>query len=76
MKFDKTDIIVTAYARPASGPGWANDPIYVVVQSQTGQLRMECIQPKDQTREMLDLYPWSGMAHRLMIKAVQASLDA
>src|SRR5438552_91090 len=45
------DAIVTAYAESAAGPGWANSPIWVIVRRRDGNLRMECLQPDEQTRD-------------------------
>jgi hypothetical protein len=48
--------VVTAYARGASGPGWSNSPVWVVLRDPDGTLREECIQPEDQTDAMRTLY--------------------
>ena len=55
-KIDKDEYVVTAYAAPASGPGWANAPVWVIVRGRDGALREECIQPDDQSRAMRTLY--------------------
>lgn len=68
----KTDHIVTAYAQSGSGPGWGNAPIWVIVRSKLdGTLREECIQPEDQTKDMMLLYRVSQVAHNAMTNAVQ-----
>lgn len=41
--------IVCAYAEPASGPGWANQPLWVIVQQRGGgPMRAICLQPDEQ----------------------------
>ena len=63
--------IVTAYAEGAAGPGWANSPIWVIVRGLDGSLRQECIQPSEQTRDMVTLYGVSQAAHAGMCAAVR-----
>ncbi len=67
MKLGEHDTIITADAESANGPGWANQPIWVVVKSRLdGAIRVECIQPNEQSREMLTLYRISEEAHKAM----------
>jgi len=58
--------VVCAFAERAAGPGFANSPIWVVIQSNNGVLRKECLQPNDQSNEMLVLYNISAEVHGLM----------
>jgi len=60
------DSIVAAYAENASGPGWANSPVWVIVRDGDHKLRQECIQPSKQTRDMMILYRLSEEATRAM----------
>ena len=61
------DHILAAYAEPASGPGWSNTPIWVIVRSRyDGAIRLECIQPQEQSAEMQVLYRVSSAAHEAM----------
>lgn len=70
MKLQKGERIITAFAESANGPGWSNSPVFVIVQAINGELRTECIQPEDQTRSMISLYPVSQAAHLSMVNAV------
>ncbi len=71
LKLAKTDAVITAYAEGASGPGWANSPIWVIIRSQLdGSLRHECLQPDEQSREMRILWGVSQCAHATMTYAV------
>ena len=70
MKLAEGDSIVTAYAEAASGPGWTNSPVWVIVRDINGKLRQECLQPDEQSDEIRLLYPLSSNLHGMMIKAV------
>lgn len=72
MKLEPGDTILTAYAEPASGPGWSNSPVWVVVQGREGKLRQECLQPNEQSEAMRILYAVSTAAHFGMLKAANA----
>ena len=67
----KTEHIVTAWAEPAAGPGWANRPLWVLIRDGDGKLRVECIQPADQTVDMHILYSVSAAVHAQMTRAVE-----
>ncbi len=71
MKLNKGETIVTAYAEHASGPGWSNVPIWVIIRTQGHSLRIECVQPEDQTPTMIALYKVSEAAHLSMTQAVK-----
>ena len=75
LELDENDHIVCAYAEYASGPGWANRPIWVIVQDGDKNLRRECIQPDDQSLAMTTLYRVSNEAHRSMTIAVRSELE-
>jgi len=60
------ETIITAFAESASGPGWANSPVWVIVRGIDFRIRMECIQPDDQSSEMRTLYGVSQAAHLYM----------
>ena len=65
------DSVICAYARKASGPGWANDPLWVVIADRrTGTLREECIQPGQQNYEMRVLYDIAAQVDTAMMFAV------
>lgn len=70
FKLAKGEHIVTAFAETASGPGWSNTPIWIIVQDANGSLRRECLQPDEQSEWMRWLYTTSEVAHVAMSKAV------
>lgn len=72
LKLKANEYIVTAYARPASGPGWANHPLWVVIANNaTRNMREACLQPDEQTEEMRRLYAFSALAAAEMTAAVE-----
>ena len=56
LRLRKHDHILTAWAENASGPGWANTPLWVVIVDGDGRLRRECLQPDEQPAEVRLLY--------------------
>jgi hypothetical protein len=63
--------IVTAWAESASGPGWANQPVWVLVRSLSGDLRIECLQPEEQTPTMQTLHSISATVSGQMTKEAE-----
>ena len=74
VKLRDRESVVTAFAEPASGPGWANSPLWVIVRAADGSLRQECLQPGEQTAEMRSLYPICAAAHRAMTSTVSTAI--
>lgn len=72
MIINKDDSIVTAWGEYASGPGWSNRPIWIIIRNRVGELRQECIQPKDQTTVLLSVFKFSALAHTEMVGAIEA----
>ena len=70
FRLGKGETIVTAYAQPANGPGWANEPLYVVVRDANGKLREECLQPREQGDRIRLLYDMAAVLHAMMHTAV------
>ena len=68
IELHKDERIIAVVPEYASGPGWANKPIWVYIeQSATKRLRTECIQPDEQTAEMHTLFaPGAAMATALV----------
>src|SRR3989304_3668 len=70
------DQIVSAWGECAAGPGWANQPLWVIVRSREGKLRMACIQPEDQTMEIHTLFKVSAVVSAQMCKAVEECMKS
>lgn len=62
--------IVTAYPERAEGPGWRNEPLWIVVRV-NGDLREVCLQPDEQTDAMRSLFRVCEAAHVAMKGAVE-----
>jgi hypothetical protein len=70
LKLTDHDYVITAYAERSSGHGWDNSPVWIIVRDGKGKMREECLQPEEQTAEMLTLYPICSVAHGAMRSAV------
>lgn len=66
--------ILTAYAERATGPGWSNTPVWVIVAGLDGKLRQECLQPEQQTAEMGSLYGIAAEVQRAMSHAARMAV--
>lgn len=66
------EYIVTAYADPASGHGWSNSPLWVLIaDAATGRIREVALQPSEQPPEMRTLYAVSAAVHASLIEALK-----
>ena len=77
-KFIKLGIhekVVCAYAALAEGPGWSNQPLYVVIQSSSGTLREECIQPSEFSSTIWTLYGISDQLNRALVSEINYRAD-
>jgi len=64
------DSIVHAWSDPCGGPGWCNTQIMVLVRDGNKHVRIEYLQPSQQTRDMVTLYSTSAAAHSAMTGVV------
>ena len=71
-KVGKDEQVVTVWAEGASGPGWTNRPVWILVRELGGKLRIDCLQPDRHTREIDTLYAISEAVHGKMRMAVRA----
>lgn len=71
MCISSEDRIVAVIASRASGPGWSNTPLWVVVKDQNGKLREVCFQPDEQSPDVRLLYSIAEQTHRTMVAAVE-----
>jgi hypothetical protein len=76
FELGENDVVVTAYAQPAAGPGWANAPVWVIVQDRSnGSLRQECLQPHEQGEDVLKLYKIATVVHGEFVDAIRSQLE-
>jgi hypothetical protein len=71
-ELDERDRIVAVVAEPASGPGWANTPLWIIMQDESGKLRRECLQPDEQSDGIRVLYATAAAVHGSLVKEVEA----
>jgi len=74
LALNEDDRILTAYAERATGPGWANRPVWLIVAGADGKIRQECFQPYEQTVDMGTLYDISEAAHKAMTSAAKLAV--
>lgn len=60
MKLDEEDTVLAAWAEKASGPGWTNALYWVAIRDKSQQVRIEPIQPEEQTKTMHTLHALSA----------------
>jgi hypothetical protein len=71
----KDDQIITAWAEYVGGSGWSNTPVWVIVRDPAdGSLRQECLQPDEQTAEIVTLFNVSAAAASDMREAVKRAV--
>ncbi len=69
LELDEFDEIITGYALPVSGPGWGNSPFWVIVRNgQTGIIRDLCLQPEQQSPELLHWYGVLAAIHGRIVE--------
>lgn len=70
VQLSRGEHIVAVVPEYASGPGWANSPLFVYIDNQ-GKLRTECIQPDHQTVEQRILFALGAQISRQLIASVE-----
>lgn len=70
-----TEYVATAFAESASGPGWANKLVWVIVCDRLdGSLRRISIQPDEQSDDMRMFHAVNEAAHAAMTGAAERLL--
>jgi len=64
------DTIIAAYAQPSAGPGWSNHPLWLIIRDGNGNLREECLQPREQGPDARRLYGIAAEVHEAMLAAL------
>jgi hypothetical protein len=71
LELTEEERICTAYAEKCKGPGWSNRPVWVIVENiLTGEIRAKCMQPSQQSEEILALYNISHEVNKALTRAV------
>ena len=74
MKLKDGDVVVTAWAERASGPGWSNQLVWVLIRERGGKLREEAFQPCDQSDGMYELFNVCAAATESLTAEVKRAL--
>ncbi len=61
------DRIVTAWAERCHGPGWSNPIVWLLVRDAAGKLRIDGVQPNEQSEGMLTLHGVAAKMHETML---------
>lgn len=72
MKIKAHDHIIAVVAQPASGPGWANTPLWIILQDGNNHLRRVCLQPEEQSDGLRMLYATAAAVHVALVREVEA----
>ena len=70
----KRETLITAWARPAMGPGWSNTPIWYLVKvddEHGSHLEERCLQPDQQNKKLAILYPIAATVDNVLMDAVR-----
>lgn len=57
-------VVMAAWAELASGPGWANHPLWVLVRYADGRYDLKCMQPEDHSPTVAALYAIGANVHQ------------
>lgn len=73
-KLTKYEHVVAVVPESCEGPGWSNRVIWVFVRDGDGKLRMEALQPEEQTETMYLMFDTLESAHGVMLAEVRRAL--
>ena len=73
MRLDDRDVIVAAWAERASGPGWSNRLVWLLVRDEDGELRLDSLQPDEYapSATVTALFDVSAACATAMLRAVK-----
>lgn len=74
QRLAEDESIVIAWAESCAGPGWSNTPVWYIVRRSNGALEQRCLQPREQSPDLLTHFPYSRIAAGAMTAAVRAIL--
>jgi len=65
------ETVVVAWAQDAAGPGWRNEPVWILVRTATGSLDERCLQPEQQSAAVRALFRVSSLVSADMRSAAE-----
>lgn len=69
VKLKRGERIVAVVPESASGPGWANQVVWVYIDG-PGGIRMDCLQPSEMSEQMQILFAPGAAMHAALLDAV------
>lgn len=63
--------IVAVVPEYCSGPGWTNTPVWVIWVDSEHKLHRDCLQPHEQSAELLTLFKIGAVVNERLIAAVE-----
>jgi hypothetical protein len=71
LTLSSAEEVIAVVPEMVAGPGWSNAPVWVYIKNHaTNELREECIQPEERTREMDTLFRIGWTVHNALLKAL------
>ena len=74
LRLGKLDRIITAWAEHSEGPGWRNSLVYVLIEGADGNLRIEGLQPNEQSYNMGILFNVSAVISKELTECVRRAI--
>ena len=62
--------LIAAWAEYVAGPGWSNNLVWYVYRNHNGKIEVDCLQPEDQSPEIVRLFPISAIVSSTFFGAV------
>ena len=71
MTLSDDDRVVSVWAEDAKGPGWRNPLYWVLVRGSAGKLRLEAIQPNEQSPVLQRVHQTSAALTTTLLEEVK-----
>jgi len=70
MKLEAGERIICAFADNANGPNWCNQIVTVIIRKSNGVIRMDSLQPDEQSPEIKAMFDICSAVHISLCKQV------
>ena len=75
MKLKDHEIIRTAWCERCHGPGWSNQPCWVLIEDRRdGKLRVECLQPDEQPPLVVKTFELYAVVHGMLMDDLRRAM--
>lgn len=76
LKLSRTESVLGVIAQFASGPGWINEPTFVIIgDAATGGYRHACIQPEDRSPRLTDIWRIAATAQDELMRCITTTKE-